>query len=566
MNLLSTFGVMLLVLLFAPGCGDSNEVTQVQAPAQRPDASAQRPNVLIIVVDDMGFSDIGAFGGEVTTPTLDKLADDGLRLANFHVLPSCSPTRSVLLSGMDNHLAGIGTMGEFKTPEMAGVPGYAGYLNFEVAAMPELLAAAGYNTYMAGKWHLGDKPDTRPHSRGFDQTFALMPGGGSHWSDRRPLSPPGTMVYTRNGEEVDSLPDDFYSTQYYTDTLLGFLEDDRGDGSPFFAYLSYTAAHDPLHAPQEYIDKYRGVYDAGWDVLRQKRLDALKGLGIVPSAAETFPRLDGVPAWSEMSSEERAHAARDMEVYAAMIDYMDEQILRVFDHLKETGEYDNTVILFFSDNGANGAVPTAYPGQTEEFLNSFDNRLENRGLPNSYIEMGPGWAQASMSPGRMFKGFASEGGIRSPLIVKLPGTMADAGSISNEFVHVRDIMPTILDIAGVSHTAEFEGRSVLPMQGQSLLEFISGQAPSPYAGAAQVGYELFGLKAYFDGDWKILMMPPPFSSGEWELFKISDDPGELHNLSGEFPDKLEEMVKKWEQYKVDNTVLDASLDLTRGFH
>ncbi len=247
-----------------------------------------------------------------------------------------------------------------------------------------------------------------------------------------------------------------------------------------------------------------------------------------------------------------------------MLDYMDEQILRVFDYLKEIGEYDNTMILFFSDNGANGALPMAYPGQTEEFLNSFDNSLDNRGLVNSYIEMGPGWAQASMSPGRMFKGFTSEGGIRSPFIVKLPGAMSNAGSMSTEFVHVRDIMPTILDIADVSHTSEFEGRAVLPMQGQSVLDFFSGEATSPYAGAAQVGYELFGLKAFFDGNWKILRMPPPFASGEWELYNLAEDPAEINDLSGEYPDKVGEMVKKWEQYKEDNTVLDVSLDLSRG--
>ena len=268
---------------------------------------------------------------------------------------------------------------------------------------------------------------------------------------------------------------------------------------------------------------------------------------------------------SELPDEEKANAARDMEVYAAMLDYMDEQILRVFDYLKETGEYDNTMILFFSDNGANGASRIAYPGQTEEFLNSFDNSLDNRGLVNSYVEMGPGWAQASMSPGRMFKAFTSEGGIRSPLIVKLPGTMANGGSMANEFVHVRDIMPTILEVAGVPHGADFDGRAVRPLQGESVLDYFAGEAEAPYDGAAQVGYELFGLKAYFDGDWKILKMPPPFASGEWQLFNIVEDPAELNDLSANHPQKLEDMVRMWEQYKDDNAVLDASLDLSRGF-
>ena len=548
-------GITLLFVFTAAGC------EQVRETAPSTQQTAKRPNVLMIVADDLGYSDIGAFGGEIATPTLDSLATEGLRLSNFHVLPSCSPTRSVLLSGMDNHRAGLGTMGELKTPEMEGYPGYAGYLNFEVAALPEVLRVGGYRTYMAGKWHLGSEEETSPHARGFEETFILAPGGGSHWSDRRPLSPPETMVYRRNGKVVESLPEDFYSTRFYTDTLLEWISRDHGDARPFFAYLSYTAPHDPLHAPREYIDKYEGKYDDGWDVLREERLEALKELGIVNPDAEPFPRLPSVEPWDEMSVEERQAAARDMEVYAAMIDYMDEQIQRVFDYLKEIGEYENTLVLFFSDNGANGAMPTAYPGQTEEHLSSFDNSLDNRGLPNSFIETGPGWAQASMSPSRMFKGFTSEGGIRSPLLVKVPGAAANAGEISHSFVHVRDIMPTILDLAGIEHTQDFEGRQVQPLQGRSVLDLFSGKANSPYAEAAQVGYELFGLKAFFDGEWKILWMPPPFGKGEWELFNLQHDPGEMNDLSSEHPDRVEAMAAMWEQYKADNTVLDISLDL-----
>ena len=244
----------------------------VEDDAPPASASGTRPNILLIVADDLGYSDIGPFGAEIATPTLDTLASDGLMLTNFHVLPTCSPSRSVLLSGVDNHRAGMGTMGEIKTPEMEGHPGYAGYLNFEVAALPEVLKSAGYHTYMAGKWHLGSEEKTSPHARGFEETFILVPGGGSHWSDRKPLSPPQEMFYRRNAKIVESLPDDFYSTKDYTDNLLEWIKKDHGDGKPFFAYLSYTAPHDPLHAPREYIDKYKGKFDEGWDVLREKRL------------------------------------------------------------------------------------------------------------------------------------------------------------------------------------------------------------------------------------------------------------------------------------------------------
>ena len=217
---------------------------------------------------------------------------------------------------------------------------------------------------------------------------------------------------------------------------MKFIDQNKKDSKPFFAYLSYTAPHDPLHAPKTYIDKYKGKYDGGWDVLSEQRLQSLKELGIVHKDAKPFPRLASVKAWNDMPTEARAAASRDMEVYAAMIEYMDEQIARVFDHLEEIGEYDNTMIIFLSDNGANGHMPTSYPGQTEEYLDSFDNSLENRGLVNSYIETGPGWAQASTAPSRLFKAFTAEGGIRAPLVVKLPGAMPNAGAMNHSFLHV----------------------------------------------------------------------------------------------------------------------------------
>jgi len=523
--------------------------------------TARQPNILLIVADDLGYSDIGSFGGEIATPTLARLAEEGLRLSNFHVLPSCSPTRSVLFSGTDNHVAGLGTMGELMTSEIRGQPGYEGYLNFQVAALPEVLRAGGYHTYMAGKWHLGHDEETSPYARGFEETFMLVPGGGSHWSDLKPLSPPQTMIYRRNGKVVEELPEDFYSTEFYTDMLLQFIDQNHGDGVPFFGYLSYTAPHDPLHAPKEYIDKYKGKYDRGWDVLREERLQALKDLGIVPEDANAYPRLASVPAWDEISAEERQLAARDMEVYAAMIDYMDEQIKRAFDYLKEIGEYDNTMIIFFSDNGANGALPTAYPGQTDEYLGSFDNSPENRGLINSFIEQGPGWAQASMSPSRMFKAFTAEGGIRSPFMVKLPGEMENSGTMNHSFFHVRDVMPTILDLAGLEHPQEIGDRQVILPQGTSVLDLFTGEVETSPAEVSQVGYELFGLKAYYVGDWKILWMPPPFGPGEWELFNLREDPAEMNDLNGEYPEKFAEMIALWESYKEDNGVLDVALDL-----
>ena len=246
------------------------------------------PNILLIVADDMGYSDIAPFGGEINTPTLAKLADQGVMLTNFHVLPTCSPSRSVLLSGTDNHIAGLGSMGEVVTSKQKGNPGYEGYLNNTVAHLPRILNDAGYHTYMTGKWHLGHEEDHRPSKKGFEETFALLPGGGSHWADKLPLSPTQIMSYSRNGNLVDDLPEDFYSTKNYTDYILEWLERDKKEEKPFFAYVAYTAPHDPLHAPKNYIDKYKGKYDQGFNVLQTERFEALKRLGII---SETFRRL-----------------------------------------------------------------------------------------------------------------------------------------------------------------------------------------------------------------------------------------------------------------------------------
>ncbi len=518
-----------------------------------------QPNILLIVADDMGYSDIGPFGGEIATPTLDALAAEGLRLTNFHVLASCSPSRSVLLSGMDNHLAGLGTMGEMLSEDQKGQPGYEGYLNHRVASLPEVLKAGGYRTYMVGKWHLGHDADTVPSARGFDETFVLEGGGGSHYADSKWVTPTVPVLYRRNGEEVQSLPEDFYSTKNYTDSLIEWIKRDKDSNQPFFAYLSYTAPHDPLQAPSEYIKKYKGVYDGGWDALREKRLQNLKQLGIVDKNAKPFPRLASVPAWNEVAAKDRALAARDMEVYAAMVDYMDGQIKRVIDQLKATGKYDNTLIIFMSDNGANGSSLDNYPGQTPEYVEKFDNRLENRGLENSLIDMGPGWAQASMSPSRMFKGHTSEGGIRSPSLVKMPGKNVSAGNINHSFYHIRDIMPTLLDAAGITAPRKIGTREMLPIQGKSVLELFSGKSQTAYKGADELGYELFGQKAYFSGDWKVLWVPEPAGTGKWELLNLKNDPAELNDLSKKYPERLKDLVAQWEQYKKDNGVLDNSL-------
>ena len=546
-KLISNFVAIFILLLVTVSCETKKEKTEI---------TNQQPNILLIVVDDMGYSDIAPFGGEIATPTLGKLAEEGIMLTNFHVLPTCSPSRSVLLSGTDNHIAGLGSMEELKTPKQEGKPGYEGFLNNTVAHLPQLLTDAGYQTYLSGKWHLGFEKEHWPSRKGFGETFTLLPGGGSHWADRLPVSPPQIMNYVRNGELVDKLPADFYSTKNYTDYILEWLERDKNDNKPFFAYVSYTAPHDPLHAPKDYIDKYRGKYDQGFEMLRSERFESLKRLGIVPELANMSP-WSGI-AWDDLSLEKKKESAKDMEVYAAMIEYMDEQISRIFKWLEENDKMDNTIIVFLSDNGANGAMSTAYPGQTEAYLNSFDNSLENRGLSNSYIEMGPEWATASMSPHRLFKAFTTEGGIISPCIIKLPASMNDNHKMNKAFTHISDIMPTFLEMAGTVHPSE-EDDSIPGMMGKSLIPILIGEKEAIHFNEG-IGYELHGMRAYIKNEWKIVNLPIPFGKGDWELFNLAEDPAESNDLSDRFPQIRIELIAEWNEYSENVDLIFDPLD------
>lgn len=525
----------LLILLTLSACSLQEEKSKLVD---------KRPNILLLVADDMGLSDIGPFGSEIHTPAIDKLAEQGILLSNFHVLPTCSPSRSVLLTGVDNHLTGLGAMGEMTSPKQKGKPGYEGHLNKTVAALPELLSNSGYHTYMVGKWHLGEEEGFKPINRGFEQTFALLNGGASHWADQGQVTPTELVTYSQNGKEIEDLPEDFYSTKNYTDHLLKWLEADKADDKPFFAYVAYTAPHDPLHAPQEYIDKYKGTYDQGFDWLRNARYQRLKELGIISEDVERFP-WNGVK-WEDLSEEEQRKAAREMEVYAAMIDYMDNQISRIFNWLEKSGKMDNTMIVFISDNGANGGSIADYPGQTEEFLSSFDNSIDNIGLPNSLTDMGPNWASASMSPYRLFKGFTSEGGIKAPCVIKLPKEIESNQLMIHSFTHISDLMPTFLELANARHPS-LENQAIPPMMGKSLIPLLTGKTDTIHLNEG-VGYELHGRSAYFKDEWKIVHLSVPFGNGEWQLYNLNDDPTEINDLSNEYPEKRKELIAAWNEY------------------
>ena len=517
-----------------------------------------KPNILFIVADDMGFSDIEPFGSKIIkTPELNKLAGEGMLFANFHVLPTCSPTRSALLTGNDNHVAGLGIMSELDYPQLHNLylPGYSGALSKQVVTIPELLRTVGYHNYMTGKWHLGEDSGENPFDRGFEETFILGTGGGSHFNDERALSPLQHMDYTRNGKEVD-LPTDFYSTKNYTDSLIKFIDIHKADNKPFFAYLAYTAPHDPLHAPEDYIKKYKGKFDAGWDALRLSRLENLKAIGLMPEELNNFAPNPMIPKWETLSKKQQQDFARDMEVYAAMVEYVDMSIGRVITYLKENKMYDNTMIFFFSDNGANGAVASTYPGNEDgKYLSTFNNDLDNRGLQGSYVAMGPGWAQAVSSPLRLFKTFTTEGGIRAPLIIKTAGGIKNPGQWNYSFIHVTDIMPTMLELTGATYPEQFNGNKIHSLIGKSILPILSGNVQSVHDNDG-MGYELFEMKAYIKGKWKILRLPQPFGAGYWQLYDLQVDPGETNDVSNQNPQIKEELIKEWMEYSKTNDVFD----------
>ncbi|WP_130803748.1 arylsulfatase [Acinetobacter ihumii] len=529
----------------------------------------KQPNILLIVADDLGFSDIGAFGGEIQTPYLDQLALHGLRLTNFHTASTCSPTRAMLLSGTDHHLAGLGTMAEALTPELEGKEGYEGVLNHKVAALPELLQDAGYYTIMSGKWHLGLKPEFFPAQKGFERSFALLPGAANHYlfeadipEDEIPRLLKSTRgLYAEDDQFAAELPQGFYSSDYFTTRLLDFLQDDeQRDGRPFFAYLPFSAPHWPLQAPQEDIAKYKGQYDQGPEKLREQRLEKLKQLGLVATDTTIHPVLARTPFWESLTDEARQKSARIMEVYAAMVDRMDQNIGRVIEHLKNTSELDNTIVIFLSDNGAEGAQLEALPvfgGHLDEIIEKYyDNRLDNIGRANSYVWYGEHWAQAATAPSRLYKAHTSEGGIRTVSFIHYPAFQRQQ-QISHEFLTVMDVLPTLLDYLNIQHPeTEYKGRQLVPLRGKSILPYLQNQQAHIHSQDHITGWELFGQKALRKGDWKALFIPAPNGPNRWQLYNLQLDKGETQDLAKQHPEKLQELLHDWAIYVKENGVIE----------
>jgi arylsulfatase len=530
-------------------------------------AAKNRPNFLLIVVDDMGFSDLGAFGSEVRTPHLDALAYGGVRLTDFHSAPACSPTRAMLLTGTDHHIAGIGSMLEVVRPDFEGAPGYEGYLNERVVTVAELLRDAGYRTIMSGKWHLGRTRDKAPVERGFERSFALLPGSADHFGrgiDKFAMAG-SAPAYIEDDRYVNELPEDFYSSDYFATRLIEFLEEDSGSGRPFFAYLAFSAPHFPLQAPDAEIARYAGVYDEGPDALRARRLGRLKALGLIAQETVPHPVVTDEAEWEALSDAKRALSARAMEVYAAMVDRMDQNVGRVIECLRRAGRFDNTVIVFLSDNGAEGAIVEAFPIIGPFFSKLIaehcDNRLSNAGRPGSYIWYGPRWAQAATAPSRLVKSYTTQGGIRVPAFIRYPGGLR-SGEVGSVFSTAMDIAPTLLDLAGIQHPyPHYRGRSIVEMRGRSMRSWIEGSTPYVHPDGTSTGWELFGRRAIRKDEWKAVYVPDADGRSRWQLYDLARDPGEVEDVGETHPARLRELMSLWEHYVAETGVIERPLSI-----
>jgi arylsulfatase len=546
----------LLASLFLAGCQSSGEASLPKAIIAAPSAP-ENPNILLIVVDDVGFSDIGTYGSEIPTPNIDKIANNGVKFTNFHTGMTCSPTRAMLLTGVDHHLAGLGAMAEDLAPNQMGRPGYEGYLNDSVAPLPSILQDHGYWTVMAGKWHLGEGKGRGPNARGFDRSFVLAPGGAGHFSNMLPLVGPGRAGYFEDDRPLSQLPDNFYSTKTYTDRLIGYIDEGRRSDKarPFFAYLAYTAVHFPVQAPAESIAKFSGNYDDGYDKLFEQRLASGKRLGVIPSAATGAPRSVDGREWSQLSEKEQSAEAKRMEVYAAMLSDVDEQIGRLLDHLRSIGELENTVIMLMSDNGYEGHdLRHSFPEAAEWANKCCDNSVENIGNANSFVWMGPDWSRASTPAFRFYKGFPTEGGTRVPFIVNFSG-LKKRGMV-DDFAHVIDITPTILDLAHITPPrGTYRGHSIHSMSGRSMVPFLQSLSATIHDPDEPFAQELFGKKAIRIGALKAVQIPSPYGSGKWELFDLQTDLAEANNLSYKHPDELARLIAAWNVWASENNVI-----------
>jgi arylsulfatase/uncharacterized sulfatase len=542
-----TLGLILLFICYV-----------IQAETQ-----VKKPNIVVILADDLGFSDIKSYGSEINTPNIDLLAEQGLRFSNYHTSASCAPTRAMLLTGVDSHRAGVANIEEALTDAQADSPFYRGTLNNNVITVATLLKDKGYHTYMAGKWHLGYKtPALRPINRGFEKTIMMPHSGADNWEQRSYLPNYSHVDWFENGEKT-TLPDDFYSSKFIVDKTIDFINSNKKDNKPFFSYVAFQAVHIPVQAPREFTEKYLNTYDQGWTALRESRQKSVKKLGLIPDNAK-MKTINSTLDWQSLSAEEKKYHSKSMAVYAGMVDAMDHNIGRLVQHLKDIGEYDNTIFIFTSDNGAEASDPVAV---TKLFpiwmkLVGYRTDYENLGEKGSYNYIGPSFASAAVGPLGHYKFYSGEGGLRVPMIISGPNIESSLkGQISDAFVYVKDLAPTILQLAGTKPPkARYNGRDIESMTGKSLVPIVDGSHSQIHDNNETIGYEIGGNAALFKGEYKILFNRPPLGDGEWHLYNIVKDPGETLNLRDTRPKLFANLLQAYQRYVEENGVLPIPTD------
>ncbi|MCO5724145.1 arylsulfatase [Robiginitalea marina] len=527
--------VVLLILLLSLGsCAEKPEKPIPKRP----------PNILLIVADDLGYTDLGSYGGDIETPNLDTLAAAGVRFSRFHTSPLCAPTRAMLLSGNDNHIAGMGVQGR-----IPGQFGYEGHLTDRIVPVPRLLQDGGYHTFMAGKWHLGMEPENNPLQKGFVRSFVNLRGAGNHYDDQGIFEETPRSLYTEDGKPAP-WPQGAYSTDFYTDKLIAYMDEALAQNKPFFGFAAYTSPHWPLQVDEKYWKKYEGRYDAGYETLKARRLESLKAAGMVPENAVLPPNHERVIPWDSLTADQQKMEARKMELYAGMVDNLDVNVGRLIRHLKETGQFENTLIVFMSDNGAAAEDFYHHPHYGPFIQKHFTEDYEAMGKANSFISYGPQWAEAGSSPFRYFKEFPTEGGTVAPMIVAGPGIQG-RNAIHDEFLTLMDLAPTFYDLAGVTYPEQFEGKEVFPLRGTSILPFLSGKADAIHPDDYVFGLELHNYGMIRKGDWKLTNTSDPFNEGAFALYNLADDLAETNDLKATEPQKYAELMEAWKAFTAE---------------
>ena len=521
------------------------------------------PNIVLLLADDLGFSDLASYGSEINTPNLSTLARQGVQFSNFHVAANCAPTRAMLMTGVNNHRAGVGNIIEMIPDEFLDSPAYQGTLSTNTVTVATLLRDAGYHTYMAGKWHLGHSPKLLPSARGYERTVALADSGADNWEQKPYLPIYEQANWFADGERFE-LPDDFYSSRFLVDKIIEFIDSNSDSKAPFFAYLPFQAVHIPVQAPQSFIDRYDGKYDEGWEVLRSRRHKAAQALGLVPENSAMEP-MASTESWQNLEPKTKRYQAKRMAVYAAMVEAMDFHIGRLIQHLKDTGRYNNTIFIFASDNGSEGSGAGVEPVAMNNLMLSlmdYNDDYETLGLKGSYGTIGPNFASAAASPLGYYKFYVGEGGLRVPLIIAgEPLTLSAPNSIIDAFSYATDIVPTILQLTGTANPeGRYNGRAVEPIVGRSVVPLLQGRAQRIYGDDDAVGYELNGHRALFLGDHKIVYNRPPIGDGIWHLYNIAIDPGETEDLKEQQPQRFARMQSLYEQFVAEHGVLPVAED------